>query len=96
MIEDLSDDELTVLQIAAQGESIAPIGRWEAPVKKLAFLGYLRRLDDFNYVITPKGHHRADEQEDEDAMAFLRLNNEAVRRKNGDDDGDANDAERLQ
>ena len=32
---DLSQDELTVLMIAATGERMMPIGRWEAPAKSL-------------------------------------------------------------
>ena len=51
----LSDDERTVLMIAAAGQSMIPIRRWERPVKSLAAKGYLERLDDVNYVITAAG-----------------------------------------
>ena len=31
----LTDDERTVLMIAAQGQSMMPLGRWETPVEHL-------------------------------------------------------------
>lgn len=51
----LSDDEFTVLLIAAEGESMMPLGRWEQPVERLVELGYLERADKFNNYITPAG-----------------------------------------
>lgn len=51
----LSDDEYTVLMIAAEGESMMPIGRWQPAVESLIERGYLRSLDRFNNVITPQG-----------------------------------------
>lgn len=58
VIEPLSGDEQTVLEIASQGESMIPIGRWEAPTLRLAALGLLRALDASNYVITSAGRER--------------------------------------
>jgi hypothetical protein len=89
---ELSDDELTILAIAAEGESMIPLGKWEKAVERLVSLGYLRRLDKFNNVITARGKARAAAQEDADAVAFINLNNLVVRRKEeeaGDAPGDA-------
>ena len=52
---DLSPDERTILEIADRGESMMPIGRWEAPVESLVAKGYLRRVDKFNNFITESG-----------------------------------------
>ena len=52
---DLTQDELTVLMIAAEGESMMPIGRWEDPVNNLVAKGYLKRNDKFNNYITTEG-----------------------------------------
>lgn len=51
----LSNDEYTVLMIAAEGHSMMPVGRWEEPVKRLVQLGYLWAQDKFNCTITEKG-----------------------------------------
>jgi len=56
---DLSQDEQTVLLIAAEGEWMAPIGRWKDPTLSLAEKGLLSRGDDFNYCITPAGRTQA-------------------------------------
>lgn len=55
----LNTDEETVLMIAAQGESMIPMGRWEGPVLRLAQLGLLHKNDRFNYSITAAGRARA-------------------------------------
>lgn len=53
---DLTDDEVTVLDIASRGEPMMPIGRWEVPVEHLIVLGLLKRRNDkFNNVITDAG-----------------------------------------
>lgn len=52
---DLTDDEQTVLMIAAAGESMMPIGRWEQPVEHLVELGFLERHNKFNNTITEAG-----------------------------------------
>src|SRR5690349_11032406 len=51
----LTEDEFTVLAIAAEGESMMPLGRWEQPVERLVELGYLERTDKFNNYITATG-----------------------------------------
>ena len=51
----MTDDELTVLMIASQGESMIPIGRWEKPIRDLTAQGFMRCNDSANYVITEKG-----------------------------------------
>jgi hypothetical protein len=53
----LSDDEITILMIAAQGESMMAIAHWKAPVESLIQKGYLqsRGGDNFNCVITEAG-----------------------------------------
>ena len=57
---ELTQDELTVLLIASQGESMMPIGRWQAPVESLLKRGYLHANDRFNNVITPEGRAAAE------------------------------------
>jgi FkbM family methyltransferase len=61
----MTNDELTVLMIAAQGESMIPIGRWEQPIRDLASRGLLEKRDAFNYAITSKGMEalQAEEQQ---------------------------------
>ena len=51
----LSDDEFTVLSIAAEGAPMMPIGRWGKPVEHLVELGFLEQVDKFNNYITPAG-----------------------------------------
>ena len=66
----LSDDELTVLLIAAQNQPMIPIGRWEAPTKSLIEKGYLKPhghpgdpTGHFNNYITEAGKIAAEESE---------------------------------
>ena len=77
----LTDDELIVLTIAAEGEYMAPIGAWKRAIERLTELGLMTKLDDVNFVITKAGRARAAEQEDADARAFIELNNLEVRRR---------------
>lgn len=65
----LTDDESTVLQIAAQHGTVGAIGRWEEPVKSLVKRGLLQDLsgDYFNCRITEAGksvHAGAESEED--------------------------------
>ena len=102
----LSDDELVVLSIAAEGESMIPIGRWEEPVKRLVTLGYLWSADKFNNLITERGRKRWAAEDDREIDAIIRLNNQMAREKAAEraptidqkaEDGDApGDAGRLQ
>ena len=66
----LSDDEFTVLLIAAEGESLMPLGRWQAPVENLVARGYLRQLDRFNNVITTEGRKAIGARNHEDESAI--------------------------
>jgi FkbM family methyltransferase len=61
----MTNDEMTVLMIAAQGEPMIPIGRWEQPVRDLAARGLMQKQDAINYVITSKGMEalRSEEQQ---------------------------------
>lgn len=54
-IPPLTTDEAAVLEIAASGASMMPIGRWERPVLALTQRGFLERCDSFNYYITQAG-----------------------------------------
>lgn len=60
--EALTSDERSVLEIAASGEPIAEIGRWEKPVLALEKRGYLEG-PKFNKCITAAGEaaYRAQE-----------------------------------
>lgn len=62
-MSDLTDDELTVLMIAARDQSMIPIGRWERPVKDLAAKGLLKAMNEANYVITDMGRIAAEKEE---------------------------------
>lgn len=67
---DLSDDERAVLMIAAQGQSMLAIGRWQKPVENLTVLGLLKRLDAFNFVITDNGKKILAERQDDENTDF--------------------------
>src|SRR5882757_7715260 len=68
----MTDDELTVLMIAAQGESMIPIGRWEVPILSLTTQGLMRRNDGSNYSITEKGIAAVRREESERDGAFAK------------------------
>ncbi len=65
-MSELSQDEVAVLLIAKQGQSMIPIGRWEKPTLDLAAKGLLRRADAVNYFITDKGLQAIQQRDDED------------------------------
>lgn len=75
----LSGDDVTVLMLAANGERMMGIGRWEPTVQSLASRGLLeqdRSIADpasrkFNYVITAAGQAalQADEAQNDQALA---------------------------
>jgi hypothetical protein len=77
-MSDLTQDELTVLLIAAEGESMMPIGRWEAPVQSLVAKGYLHANDKFNNFITDAGRKACKQGEDDDVRALITANNNVV------------------
>lgn len=70
-MSNLSQDEFTVLLLAAEGESMIPIGRWEAPILALAERGLLHKNDQVNYAITLEGRKACAERNRED-NALLR------------------------
>ena len=79
---ELSQDELTVLLVAREGEPMMPIGRWEAPVRSLLARGYLRShrhegdpTGYFNNYITPQGKLAADKAEDDSLRAVINTSN---------------------
>jgi hypothetical protein len=66
----LSDDEYTILTIAAKGEPMMPIGRWKPAALSLVAKGYLRGTPSpqdpdgmFNLRITPEGVKASEESE---------------------------------
>jgi len=71
----ITDDEMAVLLIAAQGEYMIPIGRWESPTKSLAEKGLLRKIDDVNYVITSAGADAAEKHDKADFQALFDASN---------------------
>jgi hypothetical protein len=71
-VANLTDDELTVLTLAAAGESIAAIGRWEEPCDRLVSLGLLSRGDKFNNFITAAGRAAVEAAEAGEDEAFAR------------------------
>lgn len=52
---DISNDEMTVLALCYQGQSVMAIGRWEGPCEHLVELGLLEQHDKFNHSITSAG-----------------------------------------
>ena len=75
---DLTQDELTVLMIAAEGESMMPIGRWEDPVNNLVAKGYLKRNDKFNNYITTEGRKALNRDQIETTKARIETTNQIV------------------
>jgi hypothetical protein len=92
----LSEDELTVLSIGAEGASMMALGRWEKPVKRLATLGYFRAADQFNYFITSAGSARWAEEEAGEVQALIDWNNSLVEKRQKEADDAAGDATSLQ
>ena len=80
---ELTQDELTVLLVAREGEPMMPIGRWEEPVRSLLARGYLRShrhegdpTGYFNNYITPAGKTAADKAEDDSLRAVIKASND--------------------
>lgn len=78
----LSNDEMSVLMIAAQGQTMLPIGRWEGPTKSLAARGFMKceiLAGGPQYTITDAGHLALNnsEKEDDDRLtqAIAKANN---------------------
>lgn len=71
MAVDLSDDEITVLMLSEQGQSIMAIARWEKPTDNLVAKGLLTRHDKFNHSITASGKKvLAELEKEEDESVF--------------------------
>lgn len=77
IITPLSNDERSVLMIAAQGQYMIPLGRWAEPVLSLAKRGFLKKLDDVNYVITEAGRLASDTAEDDAIRDMLKAGQKA-------------------
>jgi hypothetical protein len=75
---DLTSDELTVLLIACEDQSMMPIGRWEAPVESLVKKGFLSRSDKFNNYITDAGRAAAKQSDDDNFKAVIETRNAIV------------------
>lgn len=70
----LTEDEATVLMIAAKGESIIAIARWEKLIDDLVGRGLMQRLNKHNNVITLAGQQALEQYEkgtDEDLRQVL-------------------------
>ena len=74
-MSDLSQDELTVLLIAAKGEPMIPIGRWKQPTEQLIARGYIKPrghpgdpTGHFNNYITPAGQAAVEASEREEDL----------------------------
>jgi hypothetical protein len=58
IIAPLTDDEIAVLMIAAEGEMMIDMGkdsRWHQPIVSLVKRGFLKQWDKFNNEITDAG-----------------------------------------
>ena len=72
VLRPLSDEEIAVLELSHQGNSMMPIGRWEKSVERLVRLGYLRAFDRFNNEITDQGRYALEQaRENTDAQLTL-------------------------
>jgi hypothetical protein len=67
---ELSDDEYTILTIAAKGEPMMPIGKWKPAAESLVAKGFLKGTSSpqdpsgmFNLRITPAGIKASEESE---------------------------------
>ena len=54
-MSNLTDHERAVLMLAADGNSLIPIGIWEKPILNLTLLGLMKKFDSVNYGITDAG-----------------------------------------
>ena len=77
-MSELTEDEFTCLLLAAEGEYLAPIGRWKAPILALTSRGLMQKIDEVNYVVTEDGRRACEErnQADEREMRELLARNQ--------------------
>lgn len=81
-MSNLSQDEFTVLLLAAEGESMIPIGRWKAPILALTERGLMKCNDQVNYAITLEGRKACAERNNEDDALLRPLLEGAARLNN--------------
>ena len=70
----LTNDEMAVLMIAARGDYMLAIGRWEAPTKSLAAKGFMKREminDGPQYMITDAGRAAMEKGDDDNIRAMI-------------------------
>ena len=72
-MSELTEDEFTCLLLANEGEYLAPIGRWKAPILALTSRGLMRKIDVVNYVVTEDGRRACEERNSEDERALSSL-----------------------
>jgi hypothetical protein len=76
----ITDDEFTVLMIAAKGEYMLPIGRWEKPIYALADKGLLCRQHvngGAQYLITKAGRQAIEDREKDENEQIKAVLNKA-------------------
>ena len=69
----LTADEFVVLMLAAEGESMIPIGRWKQPILALTERGLMQMNDEVNYAITQAGIAAVAERNEDDEQALRAL-----------------------
>ena len=72
-MSELTEDEFTCLLLAAEGEYLAPIGRWKVPILTLTSRGLMQKIDEVNYVVTADGRRACEERNSEDERALSSL-----------------------
>ena len=75
----LSNDEMSVLMIAAQGQTMLPIGRWEGPTKSLAARGFMKceiLAGGPQYTITEAGRAAMEKGDDDNIRAIIETTSE--------------------
>ena len=77
-MDNLSDQEMALLGLMAQGQSMMAIGAWEKPMEALVAKGYATRHDQFNHSITPAGRVVFEGQEDAVIREMIEVNNKIV------------------
>lgn len=85
---DLSQDEITLLLIAANGEPMMPIGRWRVSATSLVQKGYLNPRPHpgdpegfFNLHITPSGRKAVKDADDEPHVSMQMLTEDIQRQQ---------------
>lgn len=85
-MSDLTQDETTLLLIAANGEPMMPIGRWRASAENLVAKGYLKPRPHagdptgfFNLHITAAGQAAVDASEQQTAVTMTMITSDIER-----------------